>query len=397
MNEEYLFEKVDDEFCREIKQHLNLSESAWITIEEDMKNFYNSEEKQTFSGFLNEVFRNFYSVADASINNRLIEKGNELEALYTSDEFKDLDKKSIKTFIDKYLNVYEEQLKIKAHSYQKGEGRKFRINKDTIEILKESLDATYYEGLIGEYMKAIFEEYCLKPAYIREQIFFKETYDEVEKAIYKEKKLKITQIERTTVKGDKKYNQKFYFTPYKIVQNKVNTYNYVVGYSEPIHEEIKPDENGKTTRTSTVGDKRIACIRLSRIDKVDIMVSMGAHISKKKKKELDKALITKGADFMTGELQKIVIKFTEKGLESFRRQIYMRPQTYTVSEEDNHIYEFTCTDRQAYNYFWKFGWDAMVLEPEYLADRFRKHYENAYKSYSGISKAEQIAAKEKGE
>ena len=142
MNEEYLFEKVDDEFCREIKQHLNLSESAWITIEEDMKNFYNSEEKQTFSGFLNEVFRNFYAVADASINNRLIEKGNELEALYTSDEFKDLDKKSIKTFIDKYLNVYEEQLKIKAHSYQKGEGRKFRIDKDTIEILKESLDAT---------------------------------------------------------------------------------------------------------------------------------------------------------------------------------------------------------------------------------------------------------------
>lgn len=396
MIKDYVFINEDEDFT-EIKQHLNLSENAWLTVHEDMKIFYDTEEKQSFSGFLNKVFQNFYKMADATISDRLIEKSDELEALCSSDEFKGLDKKSIKTFIDKYLDVYADQLEAKAHSYSKGEGRKFRINKASIEILRESLDGNYYEGLIGEYMKAIFEEYCLKPAYIREQIFFKDAYDEIEKAIYKEKKLKITQTERTTVKGDKKYNQKFYFTPYKIVQNKVNTYNYVVGYSESIYEEIKTDESGKTTKTSSIGDKRIACIRISRIDKVNIMLSMGGHISEEKQKELEHALITKGAEFTTGELQKIVIKFTEKGLETFRRQIYMRPQTYTVSEEDKHIYEFKCTERQAYNYFWKFGWDAMVIEPKDLTERFRKHYENAYKSYSGISKAEQIAAKDKAQ
>ena len=381
MSIDYYF--IIDKYCKEIKQHLNLSENAWIIIDEDMKNFYETEEQQSFSGFLNKIFKNFYQTANASINNRLIEKIDELESLYSSDEFKNCDQKTIKMFINKLANVYVDELNKKAHSYPKGEGKKFRIDKDSIEILRESLDASYYEGMIGEYLKAIFEEYCSKPAYIREQIFFLDIFEKIEKAIYRERKLKITQINRTTVKGDKKYNQKFYFSPYKIIQNKVNTYNYLIGFSEEIN-----DQN------STVGVKHISCLRLSRIAKADIMISMGAHISKDHAKEIENEIVEKGAEFMTGKIQDIIVKFTEKGLEKFRRQIYLRPQFYKVSKEDKHIYSFKCTDRQAYNYFWKFGWDVEIIEPQYLHDIFREHYENAVKVYNGISKEEQIASKE---
>ena len=59
---------------RELKQHLNLSNSTWITIEEDMKNFPISENENNLSGFLNTIFKNFYELADASISLRLINK-----------------------------------------------------------------------------------------------------------------------------------------------------------------------------------------------------------------------------------------------------------------------------------------------------------------------------------
>ena len=49
------------------------------------------------------------------------------------------------------------------------------------------------------------------------------------------------------------------------------------------------------------------------------------------------------------------------------------------------IYEFDCTLRQAENYFFKFGHDAMVLEPENLADKFLRKYRNAVKRYETIA------------
>ena len=54
----------------EPKVHINLSEAAWLVIEEDRLNFSDSNEKYSFSGFLNRIFTNYYQKADASINER---------------------------------------------------------------------------------------------------------------------------------------------------------------------------------------------------------------------------------------------------------------------------------------------------------------------------------------
>ena len=63
-----------DEFATELKQHLNLSSPAWLTIDEDIQNFYPSEKEESFSGFLNRIFHNFYQTAEASVNLRYQEK-----------------------------------------------------------------------------------------------------------------------------------------------------------------------------------------------------------------------------------------------------------------------------------------------------------------------------------
>lgn len=380
MNNNYAF--YIDEYVTELKQHINLSENAWLIIDEDIKIFFETKEKESFSGFLNRVFKNFYQKANATINLRCIEKKEELAKLYSSSEFSNITKDTIALFINKYLKLYENELTTNALSYQNGHGEKFRINKENLEILRESLEASHYNGTIGLYLKAIFEEYATKPSYIREQIFFNEIINKIQLATLKEKKLKISLVDSVSNNYNSKYSKKFLVSPYCIIQDKTNSFNYLIGYAEQIKETVELDENGKQHKTSSYGQKQPSCFRISRINKIDIQVSMGAHISKEKADELKDMLIKRTPMYMTSEPLTIKVKFTDKGLEFFKRQLYMRPQFYTVDEKDKHIYIFNCTEVQAINYFFKFGKDAVIIEPTSLKEKFKVRYERALKQYT---------------
>lgn len=397
MEKDYIF--VIDDFATELKQHLNLSEAAWLVIDGDIKNFYPSQKEESFSGFLNRVFKNYYQLAEASISLRSIEKKEELEKLYSTAEFKTLDKKTIAMFIDKYTHVYADDLRKKSLAYPSGHGEKFRINKENLDILRESNEGANYQGTIGLYLKAIFEEYARKPAYIREQIFFLDTIKEIERAIAKQRKLKLVLNDNPSLSGNAKQEKKvlpkkakkYYVSPYKIVQDKTNQFNYLIGYSEKITDIESPDENGRMRKTSTVGQKSMSSFRISRINQVGVMASMGAKISEVHKKELDEELVKKTPMYMSGELIDVKVRFSDKGLDLLKRQAYMRPQFYDIDSQDKHVYVFHCTEFQITNYMFKFDWDAYVIEPESLRIKFKNRYERALQTYEGMSKEEIIA------
>lgn len=386
MGETYSF--YIGEYDRDLKQHINLSEPAWLTIDEDIKNFYGSEKDESFAGFLNRIFKNFYQRAEASIELRTIEKKESLEKLYASKEFSSFDKETVSLFIEKFTEVYKAELKEKSHSHPNGQGKKFRINKENLDILRDSLEAENYDGVIGLYLKAVYEEYVTKPNYLREQIFFQNTVNTIQSAISRHVKIKITLNETLTSSGNRKYVKKYYLSPYRIVQDKTNTFNYVIGYTEEIVDNQETDEKGKIRKTSYTKEKKPACFRISRIGKCDMQVSMGAKISNENAAILEKMLVDRGAMYMSSDPVDIKIRFTQKGLESFKRQLYMRPQFYTVDSKDKHVYTFRCTELQAMNYFFKFGWDAYVIEPAELSKKFRLRYERALKSYNGMTKDE---------
>ena len=370
-----------DDISTEWKQHINLSESAWIVIHEDIKNFYSSEEAESFSGFLNRVFRNYYQLAKATVSLRLEEKEEELIKLYSSSDFKKIDSETIATIIDKQLETYKNELLNLAKSYQSGHGEKFRINKENLDLLRESLEDDYYDGSAGKYLKAVFEEYATKPTYIREQIFFEEIVEKIRYAISNQKKLKITLNDKVTVKEDKKYNRKFYVSSYKIEQDSTKTFNYLIGYSIEIEKEDAVEAP--------------CCFRISRIKKINVQSSMGGKISKEKAKELDDLLIERTVMFMSSDPIDIQIRFTDKGLEAFRRQLYMRPRIYTIDKDDKHLYTFRCTEIQAINYFFKFGWDANIISPVELRERIKLRYSRSLKTYEGMSKEEIIKSEKK--
>ena len=74
----------------------------------------------------------------------------------------------------------------------------------------------------------------------------------------------------------------------------------------------------------------------------------------------------------------------------------MRPRIYTINKEDKHVYTFRCTEIQAINYFFKFGWDANVISPIELREKMKSRYYKSFKTYDGMSK-EEIIANEKGD
>ena len=82
---------------------------------------------------------------------------------------------------------------------------------------------------------------------------------------------------------------------------------------------------------------------------------------------------------MAGDLISLEVEFTNKGLELFDRQLYLRPAVY--EKASSNTYTFQCTELQAIHYFFKFGRDARIIKPQYLKDKFISYYQEALNAY----------------
>lgn len=353
------------------RQNPNLSNSAYEVINGDMKDFSNGS-KLSQSGFLNTIFRNFFQDADASISQRYMDKQDELAELFSSPEFKSIDKKITEKYISRILDDYQKKLVAKAWSHEKGKVIKFILNKGNTDIIRESVESVYYPiSNISAYLKAIFEEYAAKPMYEREQIYFKETVDMIQSAIAQKKCLKISLLGTIDSKSKKTHSRMFLVRPYKIVQDSARMFNYLVCYSE----EIKL-ENQETL------PRKIVCYRISRICEKRIHSSKSGFISQEDKEAIDIAISEKGPQFLAGETVSLKVRFTDKGVEYLNRQLYMRPGDFKEVEEETNTYVFRCTEFQAQNYFFKFGADAEIIEPLETRERFLQCYKCAYELYA---------------
>ena len=89
------------------------------------------------------------------------------------------------------------------------------------------------------------------------------------------------------------------------------------------------------------------------------MSSMSGFLSRQKAEEIDKAIKAKSLQYMAGDIITVEVNFTDKGLELFNRQIYLRPTVYEKTSKNT--YTFQCTELQAVHYFFRFGRDAHII------------------------------------
>lgn len=356
LKESLMAHEIGDIERIENKQRINLSSHAYNILIHDTDIFEPKSAKQgeICSALINQIFENFRSHAESSVavacqdhRSRLMDTLSAIEDLVSKQQA-----------IDLLLKVYQADLEEKCQKrcVRKEHALMFRISKRNLDYLlsdEGQRESMHHHDNIGVYFKALLEEYCELPYVERERIYYKQFVDEIGLAILHSNMLKIVTRKKNTS----------YMKPLELGQDPEQLYNYLVGLMA----------------TSTDGPWNIASIRLSSITSCERRAK-SAFISTETEKEVRSAIKKVGIQYLvdTDPDQKIVVEFTPEGEKMYRSILHLRPQYINKSGS---VYEFSCSERQADNYFFKFGHNVRVLEPERLAAKFQRKYENAAKKY----------------
>jgi hypothetical protein len=336
------------------KQHLNLSCYAYEIVQNDIHAFGQS----SLSSFLNQVFRQFYETADATVNVVLERRRQELKGQFSFLT----DPKMQERACERILAEEEEEILSRIKQYSKGYGFKFYLNVACADILEESqtLIDTYYHQRPMRYFKAVIEEYATHSSLEREQIFFHETIELLQSAIGEGN---LVSVET----GGQKYDVK----PWKILSDGSDLYHYLVGLSAL---------SGDSPDTAIPASFRIS--RITDLKKRPKSYRSG-RLTTHEQETLRSAVNTRGVAFLVGQEEEITLRLTPTGIRRFQNKLFLRP--YPIERQSlpngDEVFTFKCTPYQIESYFFTFGAEAELLSPAHLRERFRQLYQTASELY----------------
>lgn len=371
LRRDYQAHLTDLSFKIENKQRLNISDHAYTVVLNDKTAFQHdkfavqqSVKATDTSSFFNVIIRNFREIAESSIAHAMSCKEAEYDGILSPLG----DTAPIRKAIVLLVSDYEAMLikRTKEREKNKGHALTFRIDSENIAFLASDeafAEAKYYNGDITPYLKAIIEEYAEHQYFEREHIYFKHLINQVYASIADKKIMKITFQSTNLFNG----NHAAYFKPLSIQQDSEMLYNYIVGF---ISTDKKEPWNGCSIRLTSIK----SCEKLEQ----------PAFISTDKQSGITRKIHKNGVQYLSASVSsEIVVQFTKEGERLYQRMLHLRPM-YTaknISEGEQIIYKFDCTVDQAENYFFKFGHNVKILEPEYLAEKFERKYSSAAKIY----------------
>lgn len=353
------------------KQRINLSDYAYEVISSDMLAFNNKK----FSNFINIIIDNFKETSSASISIMMRHEQEKLQTLFNSVPKINVDEKITK----KLLEAKEKELLKNVSLFENGKSYRIRLNNRNMEYLTEfgsdcEEDRYYYTELkqngkikperhpkIGKYLKALLEDYASKPFCEREQIYYKDKIDLINKIISANRTSDNKSL--LTIRFFDQMNPSYIY-PYEIVKDSFHTYNYVTGllYNTE-NQSLKP-----------------ITLRLSTVSNVKETVSK-VNISEFNIETLKKAILDRGVQFLPGKDQEVVVYLTDKGKRMFSKRLHIRPNCIEIRNGCDYV--FKCTPAQAKYYFVRFGKEAYVKEPESLRKEMLDYYRDAYNCYNG--------------
>ena len=344
------------EFNAENKLRIPLSAFAAQVIESDCFSF--SKKKTTL---INAVILNSYQNADCSISIRLKKYREELSGYSANLKLKGNDE-----LIEKIITGKRKELeKAYAKRYPSDVNWQITLSKRVKELLTEdpyTSEELYYGQKPGHYIRALIEEYALKPYYMREEIAFKPIFDLANMAIDGQYILSITNHR----------GNHFTIKPYGIKSDPLSMFHYLIGYNA-INAPAKPGYKAASD---------ILSFRMSRLDSVEIQYLSSGKLTHKELETLESEIEKKGVQFVTSEKSIIKVWLSDAGIKRYESQAHLRPPVLSIDSKDHHIYCFECTDAQILFYFFEFGKDAKILSPSELAERFKIKYKDAFDLYS---------------
>jgi hypothetical protein len=338
-------------FNDDYRVHINLSNFAWNILNEDMFNFIR-DDLNNLSGFINDIFLNFYSEANSSIAYKCDELSSHYEELLSEKSISaKLDPSILYSLIDVVTANYKKQITSIINDYPKERYRKIKLRKNVASILEESDESLYYDNNVGNYLKAIIEEYARLPFLYRENIICKHNYEIINTALRNNKQIRIS------VRSGKDFE----ILPYKILNDRLGIFSYLVGI----------DAESKQTVSYRISKAKMK------------LLSKSSKITTELKKTISEKISISDVSFLTKDVTRIVVELDEYGIQNYNNQLHMRPNYIELIDSNKFV--FNCSTDQIKFYFLKFGSSAKVLEPESLAKSFYKFYKYALSRYQEYS------------
>ena len=349
----------------EQKQRINLSSLAEDVLFND-KELYKNEEPR--DRFLNNIITVFRPVAEASIS---------LETARRRQYYEDIlvkkgRKKEVASIIDQLVEGDRQKMKARIKEYPKGNHSiLFRLNNKNYKMLYGSMEqdrrgreiwipgeeAENYDR-VSQYLKVLFEEFARLASSKRESLYFSQLIQEVlEPAIVGGLVLEI-----------KKGTVCFRVRPYALIADPYSVHMYLVGMSQIC---------GKSE------GEQIVSYRISRLeDCVTIRTDLGKQpLSKADKYDIEQKILKNGVQYLVAKDEPDVqLRMNERGEALFKQKAYQRPRPKEVRQDG--VYVFDCSIRQIENYFFAFGGDVEILQPDWLREEFARKYRNAANVYN---------------
>ena len=254
--------------------------------------------------------------------------------------------KAASALADKIISTY-----IKADNSQSGKNSALTLTVSgaSYEILKIIELNMLKDTSLSQYLKDMFNSYLSIPRNERETIIFKDTYEDINKALEAHRVLTFA-----STYSERKYA--FAVEPYMIAPSKEEQCNYL----------LCRDINTRTPRT----------FRISRMRNVFI-TSDEFNIDEELEKELrEKA--TRTPHSVSPNVQ-AVVRLSQSGTRLFKVITKNRP---IASKIEGNLYYFDWPALQLEEYFRRFGRDAVVIKPASLKEKIRKYYYYAFKEYN---------------
>lgn len=254
--------------------------------------------------------------------------------LEINNNLKEIHRNIIKSYFDKKVK----NIKIKDFFY-------FRLNNENSEYF-EILENEHPEEKINVtiFFRRLFLEYSRYSQYEREKLLFKENYDELKRAI---KGSNYINIKITGLKENIKCR------PLDIKNNKDEQNNYLI------------TSNGVEIRT----------VKLCKVERIFI-----SHERFEKNSIENRFLLEIDKEFDPFTLNKDIIKLklTQNGELLYKRLQHNRPKIKKITEG---IYSLTTSKDKVFSYFFKFGREVEILEPEDLREKFKNELIETLKNY----------------
>ena len=240
---------------------------------------------------------------------------------------------------------------IKADSLQnsKNSALTLTVSGSSYEILRVIENNMLKDTSLSQYLKDMFNSYLSIPRSERETIIFKDTYEDIAKAL---KEHRILSFTNTTSGEEKAYRVE----PYIIAPSKEEQCNYLL---------CKDSYSGKP-RT----------FRISRLRSVFVTPDTFPVDPDIQKELQEKAIRSPHSVSLTVQA---VVRLNKYGVKKFKLVTKNRP---VVSKIEGDLYYFDWPELQLEEYFKRFGQDAIVIEPASLKEKIRKFYYYGLQEYS---------------